>query len=293
MPTNDNSGTSQGKDNVRRYFQTALKGQKLPSLPLVVVKVLNMVRDGDVGVHQLARVIADDQALTSRVMAISRSAYYAQRSKSTGLPHAIQLIGFMALRSIVVATSAQRLFMVNCPLSQKLWSHSVATAIAARMVAQRIGYGDREQAYLGGLLHDVGQMILLHGDTLGYERLAAQVEKSQTSWLVNEIAAYGLDHAEMGRSLLKAWDIGGGIEDAIFSHHEAVNLGRLATLSNVIHLADYLSVLAGLGVHAAPEVPSAEVLAALGWDKEAELKACVDAVAAEFEQESLLLGAAA
>ncbi len=279
----------QEREKVRQYFRAVLDGYKLPSLPLVVAKVIKLIRDGDVGIAMLARVIADDPALASRVLAMSRSGYFAQRTPPSSLLDAIKVIGFKNLRVIAVATAAQGLLLSDSKISKKLWSHSVAVALAARQIAFRVGYSAPEEAYLAGLLHDIGQMILLHGDRAGYEQMAKRLETEPAAWTAIESAAYELDHAGMGRSLLKAWDIGGDIGEAILSHHETPMLHWISLLPTIIEIADYLSAAAGFGFYATIDRPSDDIMQALGWADGAGLRSAIEDLTAEFGRENVLL----
>jgi len=126
----------------------------------------------------LSRVISDDAALASRTLAISRSARFAQRHQPATVHEAIIVLGYQNLRNIALATAAQSFLTKNNKVAEKLWAHSLAAALAARILAQRSGSGDADLAFLAGLLHDVGEMILLHGDPRGFEVILKQVEET-------------------------------------------------------------------------------------------------------------------
>jgi HD-like signal output (HDOD) protein len=174
------------QDNVRKYFREVMAKYQLPPLPVVASKVLGMAENPDLSIREICRVLSDDAALAARVLAISRSAHYAQRTLPKNLPGAIQVVGLHSLRYILLAAATQGLFFGNHAISGKLWSHSLAVALASRLLSERVNYPDCEQAFLTGLLHDVGEMILCHGDPTGFEKVLKEVQEKKLSLVAKE-----------------------------------------------------------------------------------------------------------
>ena len=133
-----------GQENIRKYFREVMEKYKLPPLPVIANKVLSMIEDPDLSIREICRVLSDDPALAARVLAISRSVYYAQRTPPKSLQGAIQVVGLHSLRYILIAAATQGLFMANNKISGKLWSHSLAVALSCRLLAQRAGHQDGE-----------------------------------------------------------------------------------------------------------------------------------------------------
>src|SRR5689334_15630321 len=230
---------------------------KLPPLPVVASKVLTMIEDPDLSIRDISRVLSDDPALAARVMAISRSAHYAQRNLPKNLQAAIQVVGLHSLRYLLIAAATQGLFTGNGRISAKLWSHSLAVALSARILAKRVDFPDPDQAFLTGLLHDVGEMILCHGDAAGFEKLLEEVERQKISLVDKEKETYAFDHAFIGLALFDSWNIDSEIGQAVFSHHQDGGdyAGDLAT---ILRLSDYLSFKAELGFYSVPPEPKPE-----------------------------------
>ena len=281
------SGTI-GQDNVRKYFRTVMERHELPALPFVASKVLDMIQDPDLNVRQLCRVLSDDTALAARILAVSRSAHYAQRNLPTSLLGAVQVLGFRTLRNVVITIATQGLFLTNNKISEKLWSHSLAVALASRILSARVRFRDTEQAFLAGLLHDVGEMILLHGDPKGFERLGQEVQGTQCLMIDKEQEVYGFDHALIGLTLLDSWNIDSEIGQAVLHHHSEMNDDSGNGLGAILATADYFCFKANLGFFAAPRAPSAEMLAKCDCDTDALLDETVQEIRTAFEQESAL-----
>ena len=96
---------------------------------------------------------------------------YAKRFQPQSVHEAILVLGLQALRTIVVATAAESFLARKSKVAEKLWNHSLCAALAARAIAPRVGYRDVEMAFLGGLLHDVGEMVLFNSDPRGFEQV--------------------------------------------------------------------------------------------------------------------------
>jgi HD-like signal output (HDOD) protein len=106
--------------NVRKYFREVVESHKLPSLPAVAGKVLQLILDPDVSVQKLCRVLADDIALAGRVLAVSRSPLYAQRNPPKTLIDAVHVLGFRTLNSVVVASATHNLCVKSNKTSERL-----------------------------------------------------------------------------------------------------------------------------------------------------------------------------
>lgn len=284
--TTSNSVT--GQENIRKYFREVTEKYKLPPLPVVANKVLSMIEDPDLSIREICRVLSDDPALAARVLAISRSVYYAQRTPPKSLQGAIQVVGLHALRYILIAAATQGLFTANNKISAKLWSHSLAVALGCRLLAERGGYRDSEQAFLAGLLHDIGEMILLHGDQQGFERLLAEVEQSKKPLVEMEKETYAFDHAFIGLTLLDSWGIDAEIGKAVLKHHGSDADETAGDLGEILGLADYLSFRADLGFFSEPPAPSASVIKALGCEGDEAFAATVQKVREAFDIENAL-----
>ncbi len=276
------------QDNVRKYFREVMAKYQLPPLPVVASKVLAMIEDSDLSIREICRVLSDDPALAARVLAISRSAHYAQRTMPKNLQGAIQVVGLHALRYILLAAATQSLFFANHAISGKLWSHSLAVALASRILSERAGYRDCEQAFLTGLLHDVGEMILCHGDPKGFENLLREVQEKKLQLVAKEKETYAFDHAFIGLTLFDSWNIDSEIGQAIFKHHEDAEGTQPEGLVAILRMADYLSFRADLGFFSEPPPPPPEALSAFGCDDEAALEETLNAVRQAFDAESAL-----
>jgi putative nucleotidyltransferase with HDIG domain len=280
------------QESVREHLREVMERYKLPSLPVVVSKVLIILKDPDFSVRQLSRVIAADAALTGRTLAISRSPRYAQRRQPSSVHEAILVLGFHTLRNIVMAAAAQSFISRTNKVAKQLWRHSLAAALAARMLSERSGIADPELAFLAGLLHDVGEIVLLNGDPRGFEQMVEEVQQSNGSLVIKEREQYAFDHASIGLALLDYWDIDERIGQAAYWHHYDGDGIDADSLVSILKMADHLCFKVDLGFVSEPPPPTAEMAHVFGCEDAESLEALAQEVRKAFDEESQLFASA-
>ena len=293
MPLNSTSNSeASGEQQVRDYYRTVLDSHKLPSLPVVASKVLEMIQDPDISIHKLCRVLADDAALSSRVLAVSRSPQYAQRNLPTTLTAAVQVLGFRMLRGVIVAQATQSLCIKGNKNSERLWNHSLGVALAMRILSERAGWRDPDLGFLTGLMHDIGQMILVQGDPAAYDRLGSESPQCPGSIVDKEQESYGLDHTVMGFTLLNSWNMDSQIAQATLNHHSDVQADDDNKLTAMLTVADSLCWKADLGFFIEPPSPSPEALALCGCVDVESTNRVVEEIGEAHRSESALFAPA-
>jgi putative nucleotidyltransferase with HDIG domain len=163
---------------------------------------------------KLARGLSDDVALVTRLFTVSRSAFYGRYTPPKTLVQAIQVLGLRTVQRLLVASTAQSLCRDQSPVALALWEHSLAVALTAELLARQAGARDVETAFLTGLLHDVGQMVLLHGDGPGLRVLAKKVQEEKAPVIIRR-KTYGSDHSVIGGVLMDCWEFDSEIGNAL------------------------------------------------------------------------------
>jgi putative nucleotidyltransferase with HDIG domain len=232
--------------------------------------------------------LSDDAALAAKVLGASRSPHFAQRTLPTNLISAVQVLGFQNLTNLIVANATHSLCLKGNAISEKLWNHSLAVALATRILCRRAGFKNVEQAFLAGLLHDVGEMILVHGDPSGFAKLGAAVEQTNCQMIDKEQELYGFDHTLIGLTLLESWNIDGQIGQAVLNHHSDVSGDSANCLAAMIAVADYCCAKVDLGLFAAPGEPPAANLAICGCDSAEAMAETLQAIREAYDSESAL-----
>ena len=199
------------------------------------------------------------------------------------------MLGFRTLSDVVMATATHSLYIKGNEVSEKLWNHSLGVALAMRILWGRTGARDRDHAFLAGLMHDVGEMILVHGDPHGFAMLAHDAHANQRQLKDKEQESYGFDHTQVGVTLLEAWNIDSQIKEAVLNHHNYDAAGKdPKALAASLVCADYLAFKADLGFFSQPPSPDAELMSASGCEDGEGLSETVSLIRAAYDEESAL-----
>jgi putative nucleotidyltransferase with HDIG domain len=231
-------------DYRRKIFET----RDLPTLPIVAQRILTLTDHEDTGTEQLAKVIATDQALTARILSLANSAYYGHRRQISTLWQAIVVIGWIMLKQVSLSVLICKAFGRGAN-GTAFWRHSLMAAHASAAAAARAGVADSETAYVAGLLHDVGKLILDTSLPVEYAQVRRQVEHERCSVIEAEQSVLQTDHVEVGAWMAERWQLPPELIQAIGSHHSAEKAGgphakviAAAYASNVIvAAADHLA----------------------------------------------------
>jgi putative nucleotidyltransferase with HDIG domain len=285
----NNAAVEAAQAKIREQFRQIIERRELPALPVAVTKALEMLKDPDLNIRALCRVLSDESELADKILAIGRSAYYGQRSLPTDLQGAVLVMGLRDLRNVILTVVTHGVFKSSGVVAETLWSHSLAVALAARLLSSRLGHRDPEQAFLAGFLHDVGHMILLHGDPEGFSQIARDAQQNKNQMADKERELYGFDHNLVGDELIESWNLDVEIGNAIQAHHNYDKVTDPRCLASVLMMADYLAFNAGLGFYAPALLPPAEVLHTFGFDNDELLTLAVKEVRQAYNVESTLL----
>ena len=227
------------------------KNLEMPTIPVVLCRVLGMVNDDSSSARQLEELILHDPALASRILKLANSAFYSFRSEVKTVSHAISLLGFTLVRSIAIGVSIFDSFTKGMKsearLIHQLWMHSFAVALLTQEIwTPRASRKDKEFAFLCGLLHDLGKVFFFKKDPTKYSPLFA-VEKSETDQdlLSYETEFYGLNHAMVGAILARGWGLPEDLALVLGKHHDPPD--PQVPLAAAVSLADYLAKRAQLG----------------------------------------------
>jgi putative nucleotidyltransferase with HDIG domain len=195
----------------------------LPAMPQVASKVLELSSDPHTSAQQLQQVISDDQAMTARILKIANSAMYSCSRKVKTLTEAIVMLGFNSIRSLVVTSAARNLYNTrNATTGLKerlLWEHSIGVAFACRLLVQERMPALAEEAFLAGLMHDIGKLVLNLRVPGQFDEIVQLVYNDNRSFQQTEKEILGFDHAEVGARLVNKWNLSPVLEDTILNHH--------------------------------------------------------------------------
>jgi len=232
--------------NAIRPEQVLARLQQLPALPTAVTGLLASFGNEEVDIGLLARQIARDQTLTARLLRVANSSFYGLQSRVGTINEALVVLGFRAVRSIVLAIGMGRVFRSDqCPGFdlQGYIQHSVGVGLAARGLAQLTGRNP-ELAFSGGILHDIGELVLASCFAEQYAAVLAYRNQHDCALVVAERDILGLDHAAVGGLLADSWHFPPSLKSAVAEHHSPA-AATADSLADLTHVAD--AIAHGLG----------------------------------------------
>lgn len=211
----------------------------LPSLPIVVMDLLNIVDQDDVDISVMAAKVSQDQALTAKTLRLANSSYFATRIKVTTIQQAITLLGFQNVRTLITSAALTGCFPEKSCAGfdhTEFWHHSTTTAMAASVIARRLGF-NADVAFTAALLHDIGRLVLVTCFPNEYAEAIAYRAEHGCSLLDAEREIFGMDHARAGEMLAINWRFSDAIRAAIAAHHDPDRDGA-GFLAAIVHIAN-------------------------------------------------------
>ena len=220
----------------------------LPALPTVVYKLLKLVESPTSTATDLSEVISKDQALTARILRLVNSSFYALRCEVVKVSHAIALLGFVAIKNLALGLGVIDMFGRSREGGEldgaAFWEHSLCCATAARLIAERVRFAPAEEAFVAGLLHDIGKLVLLDHFRTELDTALRLARDEVMALPVAERLVLKTDHAVVGEALAEHWRLPHALRGAIVGHHRVSPTDRL---SNIVYVANFISNVKRLG----------------------------------------------
>ncbi len=228
----------------------------IPTLPSIATAIMEKTLDSKVSAKQIAEMVERDQALSIKVLKVANSPFYRRIKEISTIRGAVMLLGFNVLKSIELSISVINLFNEKnkCALDfYKFWQHSIACAVCAKSIAQKVYPSASEDAFVAGLLHDLGkvvadQLICKKGE---YGEVLEVMNRANTDIIEVETNIMGVDHATLGRFLMEKWNLPSVLAKAVGFHHSLTGITNdeeTKKLCSVVHVADIVTNHLGLGI---------------------------------------------
>ena len=217
----------------------------LPSLPHILMKLMAACNDENGSLGDIADILTNDPSLCAKVLRMVNSAYYGLGSRVDGIDQAVAYLGTDAVKNIAVCSAVYQAFNTrkgDSAFNLKLfWWHSLKCALLSRIFAKEVAYGSPEEAFVAGLLHDIGKLVLWVNFPEKYTELIKQYE-DRAEMLATGESQLGATHSQIGAWLLDRWKFPSLVADSAFYHHEPLErIADALPLSQIVYTANMLS----------------------------------------------------
>ncbi len=217
---------------------------ELPSLSIVILKIEEMLNDPDLTAGDLVQVISSDQALMSRILRVVNSGFYGIKNHIDSLKHAIMMLGFRTIKNIVLTTEVFKVFSENDKNvfdRYLFWKHSLACGCASKVTAEFLGLEKSEEVFIGGLLHDIGKLVLDHYSKREFKEVIDKVVFKDIPIIDAETEIFGFNHVMVGKLLAEKWSFPDSLISMIEYHHFPLKSGNFFKESASIKIGDFLA----------------------------------------------------
>ncbi|MDY6842632.1 MAG: HDOD domain-containing protein [Thermodesulfobacteriota bacterium] len=268
---------------------------ELPTIPTVANRILELTTNMEsTSISELGKTIAADEALTVKILKISNSPFYGCQREISTVPRAIMILGLSAIKNLVMAASIEQVYKRFGLKEQLLWEHSIGCAIASHIIAKKVRFAHSEEALSGGLLHDIGKVVLNTKTPERYQTIVERVYNNGEIFFDVENEEYGFNHCDVGIHVVKKWNLSQALEHVVFSHHEHIASlpldSDIREFIAVVSFADLCCLKLGIGYKSAQEHVDLENCSAIEILKFAkdEIDALLPEIREAYEKEKSL-----
>jgi len=238
------------EDSLQRLFNP--RRHQMPTLPTLFIELQKTLENPFCSNRTISDLIKKDQGMVSKIMQLSNSALYGKRQEIKRIDNAITYLGNETLRNMVLQVCLVRMFPINTSLlpdfsAQIFWKHSLATAYFAEQLAMMLRLPKSEDYYLGGLLHDLGKVLLFQFHPELFEEIVLTTIKENISGVEAENKIAGVDHANIGAFLAESWKFDNTILKVIANHHLLLP-SKMNLATAIVSLANDFANICGLGL---------------------------------------------
>jgi HD-like signal output (HDOD) protein len=229
----------------RNLFRMVERIDELPPFPALVARTLDVLAKPNTSMEAVEKTLAQDQALVAKIIKVSNSALYGGYQKIASLRQALTRLGVKTTKSLILAASTRGYFFKNRNVmntyGQFLWQHAVETGMACRRLAEGLGHEDPEQAFIAGIMHDIGKLVILMLDDEKYKEIQRLKTIDKLTTVVAEKELLGTDHATLGRLLMEKWRMPEAVQFCAQYHHTPAQAPHYGPLTALVAYGDYLS----------------------------------------------------
>jgi len=241
------------KEAVRSILKDEIK--HLQIIPSVAIKLLKLTRDDNAKIESLSRIIKTEPALAAKMLKQVNSAAYALPNKITSIERAVTMLGFSSVRQLAINLLLYNKLIQHNPKQAFdllfFWQHCLYVASLSRRIAVALDHPDPDLLYTGGLLHDIGKIVIETYGRVTYSDFIGSMDKSEHSIIEEERRFFGVTHAEMGHVFCLEWQLPASITAMVAFHHnqptETSAYAHFKTETAIVSFANYIAWIQGIG----------------------------------------------
>ncbi|MFO7569563.1 MAG: HDOD domain-containing protein [Smithellaceae bacterium] len=230
----------------------------LPTVPAVLKRLSSVIEKPRITIVEISAFISNDPALTTKVLKMVNSAIYGFPGRIASVSHATMLLGLNVIKGLLLGVSVFELMQKTM---SGLYEHSLACAIASRIIAQKKGMKEPEEVSVAGLLHDIGKVILTLEFSKEYQAAMNEALEKKISIFEAEKNQFSATHADVGSWLAEKWRFPRNLIEVIEYHHRPALAKNAPMETAIVHVADMLVRARGIGFAGENFVPEVNLMA--------------------------------
>ena len=229
----------------REIWEILEKIKDLPTLPGVYFKINRLLQDRQASLENVSRAIEVDPAMSAKILRLVNSAFYGMRSKSSSISHAIMVMGFNTVKNAVVSVTVLDTLGFKETLRDfdiaAFWRHSIGVAVLAKQLAGESRLVPVEDAFMTGLLHDIGKIIMVRYFRDEFAKVLQKMREDKCSFADAETEVAAIDHVQIGAYLVRKWQLPENVIEAVAGHHYHISSSSSSGLVDCIVVANALA----------------------------------------------------
>lgn len=247
----EKSGSNEYEIPREKLDKILSKIEDLPTLPIVIQRILQLINDPKATTKQIGSIITSDQSLTAKTLKLVNSAFYGFSKKITTVDQAIVIIGFNAVKNLAISASVFDIFKNMNQRSSfdryGFWTHCVGTAFIAKQISEDTRIGNPGEIFVSALLHDIGKIILdiYYADEMN--RILYNANNKNIPFYQSEEEIMSFNHAELGFLLSRKWNLPDNLYIPIRYHHYPNKAIKYESIVAIVHTANIITKAGNIG----------------------------------------------
>ncbi len=267
----------------------------IPTLPIVIERITRLLQNPKTSAEEVGKAITTDQALATKVLKLVNSAFYGFPGKISTITHAIVILGFSTIKSVVLTASIFDSFRKQGDNTasfdlEQFWRHSIACGAAAQAIAKFLGSNDKEEYFIAGLLHDLGKLILCQYLPNEFNLALSNAQIKKCLFFESEKELFDVTHQDVGAFLTRRWNLPQNLQNTVLFHHDPDPSRDHFLMTASVHCADIFVRALDIGNGGDNKIPemSEYVWNSFGFES-ASLSGLLDAIRDEIAKATVFL----